>query len=281
MDLQCIAERFSMNRAQLKSAVKSVLPRRALKYYRYIYNYITEIADSKKDIEHVFSKIYENNKWGGDAGRLDSGSGSVDAVAEPYFEMLKAQSISEGFNGLTFVDLGCGDFRVGRKLLPLCREYIGVDIVKAVVESNAKLFGGEAVKFIHMNIVDDDLPDGDVCMIRQVLQHLSNQQILRVLSKIDKYKWVFITEHYPDDGESIIENLDKTHGSGTRVYKKSGVYLSYPPFNLPADGLEQVLEVRASANGKGDEAGVVRTFLYRPAASLIPGGSRASRATFG
>ena len=178
--------------------------------------------------------------------------------------MVSEKASSEGFLGLTFVDLGCGDFRVGKQLLSLYSSYIGVDIVKPLVLRNQEKYANKTICFMHLNIVEDELPDGDVCFIRQVLQHLSNQQIVAILQKVKKYKWVFITEHYPTDNDRIIPNIDKIHGGGIRVYKNSGVYLLEPPFELPKQTLSTVLEVPGSVLGKEIDQGVIRTFLYKP-----------------
>ena len=64
-----------------------------------------------------------------------------------------------------------------------------------------------------------------------------------VLPKLVKYKYIFITEHYPTDNDAIRPNMDKPHGGDVRVYDNSGVYLAEPPFELPVQTLKQVLEV--------------------------------------
>src|SRR5215831_11521898 len=77
-------------------------------------------------LEVVFSEIYKKNKWGGVKGEFYSGPGSTDEkMVSPYIAMIYEKAFAEGFVGLTFVDLGCGDFRVSRRLLSLCSRYIG------------------------------------------------------------------------------------------------------------------------------------------------------------
>ena len=117
---------------------------------------------------------------------------------------------------------------------------------------------------MHLDIVAEALPDGDVCFVRHVLQHLSNEQILAILPKLRKYRWVFITEHYPTDGAAIEPNRDKVHGGYVRTVENSGVYLSAPPFALPAHSLTTVMEIPGADPGDGSDTGVIRTFLYKP-----------------
>ena len=223
-----------------------------------------EQQNRNKTIEEVFTEIYQTNKWGGSEGEFCSGLGSTDEqIVSPYVSMVSEKAYSEGFLGLTFVDLGCGDFRVGKQLLPLCSSYLGVDLVKQLICRNQEQYGNETTRFMHLNIVNDTLPEGDVCFVRQVFQHLSNQQINAVLPKLKMYKWVFITEHYPTDNDTITPNKDKVHGCDIRVCYNSGVYFSKPPFELPKQQFSKVLEVPGSVGERIDQ-GVIRTFLYKP-----------------
>ena len=125
--------------------------------------------------------------------------------------------------------------------------------------------------FFHLDIVKSELPDGDVCFIRQVLQHLSNQQIFFFFLKLNKYKLVFITEYYPIDDNIVQPNIDQPCWFGTRVDRinKSGVYLSKSPFNLPKSSLSNILEVHGNGRGKEYEPGVLRTFLYKPCTNVL------------
>lgn len=215
-------------------------------------------------VEQVFSQIYEKNLWGGRPGEFCSGSGtSNEEAVSAYISTIAEKASSEGFLGAKFVDLGCGDFRVGRQLLPFCSDYTGCDVVRPLIRNNEEKYGGETVRFLHLDIVNDDLPAGDVCFVRQVFQHLSNQQISSVIPKLRSYGWVFITEHHPPDGSAVTPNRDKTHGGDIRLYENSGVYLSEAPLSLPERAIEKVLEIPWLGED-GSDAGFLRTFLFRP-----------------
>lgn len=249
----------------MKSLFRKLVPLLLVDGYRRLRRFGEHRQNLMKTTEAVFTGIYQKNKWGGSRGEFCSGSGTVDErVVAAYVAVVSKQALCEKFQGLTFVDLGCGDFRVGSRLRTLAFHYIGVDIVEPLVRYNQATYGDAATEFVHLNIVTDGLPDGDVCFVRQVFQHLSNQQIAGVLQKLRKYRWVFITEHYPTDNERIRPNLDKVQGGDIRLYKNSGVYLSERPFSLPAQALKQVLEVPGADAGDRNDAGVIRTFLYRP-----------------
>jgi len=249
----------------LKSHVKKVVPRLVLDGYGRIKRYREQRRNLRRTTEEVFTSIYQQNVWGGAREDFCSGSGTTaEAIVSAYVQTIFAKASEEKFRGLSFVDLGCGDFRVGKQLLPLCSSYTGVDIVKPLIQNNQESYANDILHFVHLNIVEDELPQGDVCFLRQVLQHLSNQQIGAVLPKLTQYRWVFITEHYPTENRWTKPNLDKTCGGDIRAYNNSGVFLEEPPFELPAEKLEQVLEVSGTQLGERKDRGVIRTFLYKP-----------------
>jgi hypothetical protein len=248
----------------MKTILRNLLPSFLVERIRRFRRYVEREANRRRTVEEVFTDIYAKSKWGGKTGEFCSGGGSTDEkIVSPYVSMVAALAVREAFQGLTFVDLGCGDFRVGKQLLPLCSRFIGVDIVKPLIVRNQELYGSKTTQFLHLNIIDDELPQGGVCFLRQVLQHLSNEQISKVLRKLGTYRWVFITEHYPQDNDAIVPNREKPHGGDIRTYENSGVYLTEPPFSLPLHTISMVLEV-FSDGGTGVDREIIRTFLYKP-----------------
>lgn len=185
----------------------------------------------KADHKDVFSKIYHNQTWGESqsSNPYYSGGGSNDEYAMPYIaaisQFIKQHQIKK------VVDLGCGDFRIGKQLTLMNDiDYHGIDIVPEMIKYNIQKFASKKISFSLLNIVKNKIPDGELYLIRQVLQHLSNTDIKKILSKLNKEKHVIITEHQPISG-NITFNLDKTSGANIRLEKNSGVFLEYPPFN--------------------------------------------------
>ena len=209
----------------------------------------------------VFSEIYRKGIWGKSGVRpFNSGAGSTDrSVVSPYIERLRSELRQLG--GVRVVDLGCGDYSVSEQLAGYCTEYVGVDVVPELISHLQANRSDPRVRFVCMDIVEEDPPSGDVCLIRQVLQHLSNEQILRILPKLNRYRTVFVTEHYPAGRAPVTCNIDKVQGASTRIYQNSGVYLDRPPFSC--SGLELLLEVPDNS-GNRLHPGVLRTFRYRP-----------------
>lgn len=253
-----------------KSFIRQLLPESVLERYRRYVRRRNQRQNQGLTAEQVFTAIYEENRWGGKSGEFCSGSGTTEeSVVLPYIKMVVERAASEGFAGLSFVDLGCGDFRVGKQLRPLCSRYIGVDIVKTLILKNTELYGDSCTRFVAMDMVMGELPNGDVCFVRQVLQHLSNEEIVTILRKLTKYRWVFITEHHPMDSELVVPNVEKAHGGDVRVWDNSGVFLSEPPFSIPSEDLEVVLEVPGVGLADRTDQGVIRTYLYRPRSTRL------------
>ena len=234
--------------------------------YRVIKRRIIESINRRRNVASVFEAIYHNNRWGGQAGDFCSGGGSSDeTITSQYISTIERLSDVEGFRGLRFLDLGCGDFRIGSRLVPLAGHYTAADIVAPLIAHHQIQYHAMPVDFQVVDMIDGPLPDADVCFIRQVFQHLSNSQIAKVLPKLAKFRWVIITEHLPSNEHSAVPNLDKVHGTDIRLMRNSGVYLHLPPFSLPQSQLTTVLEVKGPGfNGGIAEPGVIRTLLWRP-----------------
>jgi len=182
-----------------------------------------------RSTREIFSEIYATAQWGGKRGEFNSGRGSQASVTGAYCAMIR--EFIEAHQISSVVDLGCGDFEVGKRIQCPGVSYVGVDVVPALIEHNRRLFGSATVQFECLDIVDDALPRAELCLVRQVFQHLSNQQIAAVLVKLDQFTHVIVTEHYPANPEACVPNLDKPAGADTRLYDGSGVFLNQPPFD--------------------------------------------------
>lgn len=246
----------------VKILVKRLLPTSWVERYRQIQRAKEKRCNAAKSAEQVFTEIYAQKKWAPSSEQFDSGAGSTDErIIAAYVRAVRDWLKQIGSDKMTIVDLGCGDFRVGRQFIDLCARYIGVDIVKPLIEHHSKQFGSSKVAFLHRNILEDTLPDGEICFLRQVLQHLSNNQIQIALQRVQKYRWIVITEHHPSSAFFRAANLDKPHGADIRLFDGSGVFLEEPPFNFPRERLQLLLEVEGHPFPGWSDPGVIRTYV--------------------
>ncbi|WP_353567763.1 class I SAM-dependent methyltransferase [Haloferula sargassicola] len=179
---------------------------------------------------------------------------------EPYIEAVDDWIKRHSAQSWTAVDLGCGDFQVGSRLFDRFDRYVAVDIVPSLIEAHRSNPAYQGVDFRCVDAIADSLPEGDVIFVRQVLQHLSNQEIAEILPKLKKFRYAIVSEHLPSEQTLRRKNLDKVHGGEIRLVKGSGVYLDAPPFSLEYCTAELLLEV--SGFDRPVAGGVIRTTCY-------------------
>lgn len=204
----------------------------------------------------VMQQVYELNFWGGQ--NLDmfySGEGSHEpSLVQPYIKSII--DFLAGFKSpITLCDLGCGDFNIGKQIVNKVEFYHAIDIVPELIARNKQLFKFDNLKFQTLDISKDQLPQADCVIIRQVFQHLSNNEILDTITKLNTYNYVIITEHIPEG--DFRPNIDIISGRGIRLTKKSGVDITKPPFNLKFKRKRVLLSLKSKNFG-----GIIITTLF-------------------
>ncbi len=122
-----------------------------------------------KTVAETFAEIYEKNVWGGERSEFYSGEGSTERYSEKY-ALTITKFIGEN-NIKRVVDLGCGDFRVASRFVAGDFHYTGCDVVPSLVEHLNRNFANEKIEFCCLNIVEDELPDGDLCLSPKVSEN--------------------------------------------------------------------------------------------------------------
>ena len=201
-------------------------------------------------------QVYKMNLWGSSSAEFYSGVGSHHPeLVNPYIDVL-ISFLTSFKTPLTVCDLGCGDFNVGKELVKYTKKYIAVDIVPDLISYNKSTFKAENLEFQCINIAEDELPSGDCVLLRQVLQHLSNNEVQRIVNKLSIYKYVVLTEHIPEG--DFEPNKDIISGQGIRLKKQSGLNLLALPFNFKVKKEKQLLSIRLN-----DGKGLIVTTLYK------------------
>ncbi|WP_282075161.1 class I SAM-dependent methyltransferase [Maribacter aquivivus] len=202
----------------------------------------------------AMQQVYEKNLWGSSTSDFYSGDGSHRSeIVAPYVEAL-VKFLNAFESPVSVCDLGCGDFNVGKELVKYTKNYIAVDIVPELIERNKQEFKLADLEFQCLDIAVDELPIANCAIVRQVLQHISNDEIKQVVAKLSSYDYVIVTEHVPEG--DFVPNIDIISGQGTRLKKQSGINLLLPPFNFKVLEESVLLSVI-------DKKGLIVTTLYR------------------
>ena len=170
-------------------------------------------------MEKEFTKIYDDNGW----KEMGSGFGSLAKNTEIY--RLFLQKYLHENNIQSVVDIGCGDWQFSKLIDWSAIQYTGFDIVKSVVEKNQKQFSASNITFIHGNPLNLDLPEADLLICKDVLQHLPNEEISSLLPQFSKFKHCLITNDV--DPVSLTSNNPNIPSGSYRP-----IDLTKPPFNL-------------------------------------------------
>ena len=172
-----------------------------------------------------------------------SGPGSSDPhIADPYVDTVK-RFFSSLSTKKKAVDLGCGDFRVGSRILDSFDSYTACDVVPELIHFNQRYWRDLPVEFLVVDLVKDEIPTGDVLILRRVLQHLSNDDISKFTKLIPRgFSYLLLTEHLPSEND-FLPNRDKVSGTDIRLGSGSGVVLTQHPFNMNFKSETKLLSV--------------------------------------
>jgi hypothetical protein len=77
----------------------------------------------------------------------------------------------------SLLDLGCGDFNWMRLVDLASVEYLGGDIVPALIQHNVRRYGAAGRRFVVMDMLRDSLPKVDLILCREGLVHFSFSDI--------------------------------------------------------------------------------------------------------
>lgn len=184
----------------------------------------------------IFTNVYQNKLWGESLPENESpfysGLGSSDPqIVDPYVDTVK-QFFSSFPTKKKAVDLGCGDFRVGSRIVDSFESYIACDVVPELVDFNQRYWQHLPVVFRVVDLSKDEIPTGEVLILRQVLQHLSNDDISKFIHIIPQgFSYLLLTEHLPSEND-FLANRDKVTGTDIRLGSGSGVVLTQPPYSM-------------------------------------------------
>ncbi len=139
---------------------------------------------AKASHKETFDHIYRSDVWGS-----GSGAGSDPDITGPYYRFL-ADFIRD-HRITSVVDAGCGDWQSTQFMDWTGIDYLGLDVSPVVLE-NTRRFARETVRFAEMD-VRRGLPGADLLIMKDVLQHWPNADIIAFLPNLRRFRFALLT----------------------------------------------------------------------------------------
>lgn len=175
--------------------------------------------------QEIFQEIYQEGLWGKNSDNVgNSGPGSSMESTIIYRNFLQHFFKSNEIKSV--VDFGCGDWEFSQSMNWSGMNYIGIDIVPSVIRWNQERFSASNVQFMCGDAMILEIAQGDLLLCKDVLQHLSNDDIALFLNKIKKFKHCLITNDV-NPRTLTSDNPDIKSGRPSR-----SIDLTKPPFNI-------------------------------------------------
>lgn len=153
------------------------------------------------DRKSIFENIYENEKWGS-KGTL-SGEGTRPEAAKEYVEFVT--TFLESHPEIkTILDLGHGDWQMWPKNYFDNYDYTGIDITPSVVEMCNRKYSNNHIEFIQADFLEIELPKADLLLIKDVLIHLSNDDIKKTIRMLSNFKYSIIVTDIKSKGWRVL-----------------------------------------------------------------------------
>jgi SAM-dependent methyltransferase len=129
----------------------------------------------------IFEEVYASHAWGGNSR---SGPGSDPTNTAKYVRFVN-NWLERHPDCVSIVELGCGAWATTRLIkLSSQHTYLGLDIVPALISANREKYQFDNVKFECYDFLSQFPPNGDLLLIKDVLQHLSNDNVQQFLKRI-------------------------------------------------------------------------------------------------
>ena len=175
--------------------------------------------------KRLFTHVYERNAWGSKESRSGLGSTLSRTAA------IRAQLpyLCEKLGIKTILDAPCGDFNWLKTVdLGFLDGYIGLDIVDQIIQKNVKTYGTATRHFFAVDIVNHPLPQADLILCRDCMQHLTDQDVLALIQNIKQSKSRYLlASTYPKETEN--RDIDQIYSTARITYRN----LQLPPFQFP------------------------------------------------
>ncbi|HEY3638481.1 MAG TPA: methyltransferase [Rhizomicrobium sp.] len=185
---------------------------------------------AQQRMKRQFEYIYAHDVWGN-----GSGEGSLEIHTRPYVRFLQGFLRDRAIASV--VDFGCGDWQFSQTIDWSGIDYRGFDIVPSVILANRAKYQKANIIFHEIEPPYNALPEADLLIVKDVLQHWSDESVFAFLPVLARYRYALVTNCVNPAGST--KNLP-IEDAGFRYLD-----IRLPPFNLAAR------EVLSFANHRG------------------------------
>jgi hypothetical protein len=171
--------------------------------------------------ESIFASHVDLNR----RQRSESLSGPGSSLDQTRQLRERLPAVLEQLGVRSLLDAPCGDLNWMRHVrLPVDR-YIGVDLLDELISENERRFASAQRRFVRADVIRDALPRADAIFCRDLLGHLSFDDIRRALANFERSGATYLlttTFTKPRPNQEIVTGGWRT------------LNLTLPPFDLPA-----------------------------------------------
>jgi hypothetical protein len=178
-------------------------------------------AGNRENYEQIFTTHADLYRQHNDESI--SGPGSSLAQTQVLRERLPLVLAQLGVRSL--LDAPCGDYNWLKHVRLGIAEYIGADVLTEVVAENQARHGDSEKRFIRADLLCDSVPTADLVLCRDLLPHLSYEEILAVLRNLRRSGATYLLT------TTFTQPRPNQDTSGGR-WRTLNLWL--PPFNFPA-----------------------------------------------
>ena len=122
---------------------------------------------TRRGMKNIFSDIYQHNEW----GSLESISGVGSSLEQTEGVRLSLPLVFKEYGVKKLLDAPCGDFHWMETIDLNGIQYIGGDIVEAIINDNQANHRNTTHRFILLDITSDALAQADMMLCRDCLIH--------------------------------------------------------------------------------------------------------------
>lgn len=195
-----------------------------MKYYYVMKHSKIFLKWNNKDLSTVFDWVFKENLWWSSESKSWMGSN----IQNTRHILSWIKTIIQEYNIKTFLDVPCGDCNWIDPNNLWC-EYIWADIVQDLIDNNKSKLPW--IEFQKIDLTTDKIPQVDLIMCRECLQHLSFENGKKAINNIiNSWSKYLLVTHY-----SNWENKDIMNW----MYYEMN--LLQPPFNFgtPITSIEE------------------------------------------